>query len=314
MRTRILVAVLGVLTILPGDAAAQTGRIQPNADTIETIVTGGGFQPVAMYAPVFIRGQKMLMQVDTGAAATIIDSRVSRELGLAAFNKKVRIRTIGCTTKAVTVLIDEWKIGVGPIPSVKAIAIRMPGKLREVQGLPVAGLLGADALSFFETVGVDFRHSKLILDNPFVSTPNTFKVRTAISKDTSRPTLMVANVRIHGRRTRMAIDTGASVSTLDRSVARKARLKKVGRKVRVGAVSCRTSVQPVKLNGWRIGGKRAPDTIAVARRTGLPQQSRGLLSGLIGADIFSRYGKVTLDYKQLRVSLGFPRIGVAPTG
>lgn len=312
MTKRTILVALVALIVSADGAAAQTGQIQPSADTVETIVTGGGGRAVGMYAPVFIRGRKLLMLVDTGAASTIIDPRVSRQLGLPAYKGKVKLRTIGCTTDSVAVQIDDWRVGEAPIPSVKAIATRMPGPLHQLQGLTVAGLLGADALSFFETAGVDFRHSRLILDNPFQRTRDTFRVRTRLSADTSRPTFMVADVRIHGQRTRMAIDTGASVSTLDRSVARRARLKALGRRVQVGAVGCRTTVQPVRLDRWRIGGRRVPSTVAAVRRTGLPQFTRGLLSGLVGADVIARYGKVTLDYKQLRVALGYPRIGTAP--
>lgn len=309
-----MVVTLAALAALPGEAVAQSGQILPQQDSIETIVTKGVTRPVAMYARVYIRGQKMVMQVDTGAASTVIDRRVSRKVGLAAYNGKLKTRSIGCTKTNVAVQIDDWKVGQTVMPSVKAIAEKFPGKLQKVHGLPVAGLLGADALSFFQTVGIDFPHSRMLLNHPFAETEHTFPVRTVFSEDTGRPTLMVADVQIHGRRTRMAIDTGASATTVDRSIAKRARLKKVGRRVKVRAVGCTTTVQPVRLNRWSVGGRRVPDTIAAKRRTGLPRQTGGLLSGLIGADILARYGLVTLDYKQLRVSFGFPKIGVSPEG
>ena len=59
---------------------------------------------------------------------------------------------------------------------------------------------------------------------------------------------------MHGHSYVFAIDTGATVSTIDSSVAARLRLPKAGRPVKLFAAGCRPTAQPVRVTNWSVGG------------------------------------------------------------
>jgi predicted aspartyl protease len=119
------------------------------------------------------------------------------------------------------------------------------------------------------------------------------------SKDGQAAALV--RVMIHGRAFPFLVDTGASRSLVDVTLARQLRLKKVGRPVKVGAVGCTTISRNVRLSRWSIGGQRLPSIVAAS--TKIPF-AMGHAFGLLGSDVLSRFGAVTIDYKHALLRLG----------
>ncbi len=69
----------------------------------------------------------------------------------------------------------------------------------------------------------------------------------------------------------------------------------------VSAVHCRTKVQPVRLDRWRVGAVDLPAIAAASQRGALFSQA---IAGLIGGDVFRNAGRVSIDFRTGKVTLG----------
>jgi predicted aspartyl protease len=127
----------------------------------------------------------------------------------------------------------------------------------------------------------------------------TVPLRVIKSRDGQAAALV--RVVIHGRSFPFLIDTGASRSLVDVALARQLHLRRVGRPVKVGGVGCTTTSRNVRLSRWRVGGQPLPSIVAAS--TQLPF-AMGHAFGLLGSDVLSRFGAVTIDYKHAVLTLG----------
>jgi len=107
---------------------------------------------------------------------------------------------------------------------------------------------------------------------------------------------VIAEVSVHGTRGGFLLDTGAAVTELDSKLANSSALKKVGATTKIGAVSCTSSVQPVVFDNARISTVKLPTVTAASSINALTARSNGKIQGLIGADILSTFGSVTIDF------------------
>lgn len=106
-------------------------------------------------------------------------------------------------------------------------------------------------------------------------------------------------------------DTGALKTVVDPTVAKALALPDTGAAIG-GQSLCSTSMQPVAISDWKLGGVRLPATTAFALKfkfagvkiKGIP------IAGSLGADMLARFGTVTLDTAGKRLILG----GQGPTG
>jgi predicted aspartyl protease len=115
--------------------------------------------------------------------------------------------------------------------------------------------------------------------------------------------LVVANVHIQGHTYRFVVDTGASGSIVDASVARKLGLKKAGRPQAFQGVGCSGSATPVKIKDWRIGAVDLPALTIASADTGLAKPGIKL-AGLLGSDVLQTFGKVSIDYRGSQLAFG----------
>jgi predicted aspartyl protease len=113
-------------------------------------------------------------------------------------------------------------------------------------------------------------------------------------------TLVIAPVTINGRSLRFIVDTGAGVSVIGRRAAKRLRLPAAGRTVRVGGVFGLGTGQPVRLRTWRLGSVALPPLKILSADLG----ARGRLVGLLGSDVLSRFGRVSIDYARGTLTLG----------
>ncbi len=94
-----------------------------------------------------------------------------------------------------------------------------------------------------------------------------------------------------------ALDTGASQSLVDSDIARQLNLPVVGRAGQVTGVTGAQQADLVRVSEWRVGDVSLPQTDVIS--LGLPEPSRGVgLAGLLGSDILSRFGAITVDYQR----------------
>jgi predicted aspartyl protease len=125
---------------------------------------------------------------------------------------------------------------------------------------------------------------------------STTSVKVHILRGADGSTLVEAPISInnHGPYN-FIIDTGASVSVVDTVVANRLNLPVVGASQPVSGVGGSTIATPVKVAAWRLGQLTLPS--ATITKGNLPDAQHGQgLQGLLGSDVLSRFGQVTIDY------------------
>jgi predicted aspartyl protease len=111
----------------------------------------------------------------------------------------------------------------------------------------------------------------------------------------------LAKVVIHGRAFPFVIDTGASRTLVDLSLARQLHLRTVGKPTKVSGVGCTSASRNVRLARWRVGGQPLPAIIATSTKVSF---AGGRAIGLLGSDVLARFGAARLDYRHAELTLG----------
>ena len=96
------------------------------------------------------------------------------------------------------------------------------------------------------------------------------------------------------------VDTGASSSIIDWDLARKLGIKTIGPPLTVTGITCRGEASKIKVSDWRIG-----DVVLPAKRIqtiDMPDPGGGV-DGLLGSDVLSTFGAITVDYGGQRLLL-----------
>ncbi len=99
-----------------------------------------------------------------------------------------------------------------------------------------------------------------------------------------------------------ALDTGASHSVIDQALAEQLGLPVAGPAVELSGVAATAEGIPVRLRSWRVGDVELPGRTMVSVNLSAPNQ-RLHLRGLLGSDVLSRFGTVTVDYHRQRLLL-----------
>jgi predicted aspartyl protease len=157
--------------------------------------------------------------------------------------------------------------------------------------IAVTGLVGSFMLVAFTGWG-------------FASTPPAHVASTAplaILKQRDGETLALALVVIHGRRFPFLIDTGSSKTLVDVALARKLHLRTIGKPIKVTGVGCSEAASKVRLSGWSIGGQPLPNIVAT---DSVIAGADGKAFGLLGSDVLSHFGTISIDYLHGVLTLG----------
>jgi hypothetical protein len=114
------------------------------------------------------------------------------------------------------------------------------------------------------------------------------------------------NVYIRGKGPfAFTVDTGASHSVVDYDVVRKLRLKTIGDPVTVTGIACRGRAGRLRLGKWRAGAVALP--AAEIQTIDMPNPGGGIeIDGLLGSDVLSTFGVITVDYRSQRLVLSAP--------
>lgn len=91
------------------------------------------------------------------------------------------------------------------------------------------------------------------------------------------------------------VDTGASISLIDRSLANQLGLKVSGSSQQVEGIGGIQTVIPVQISGWSIGKINLPTT-TIDKTFFSSSELGGHAVGLLGSDIWDAFGAVTIDY------------------
>jgi len=113
--------------------------------------------------------------------------------------------------------------------------------------------------------------------------------------------LALVAAKVHGEELAFIVDTGAARSELTEPFAKKLKLKKVGKPVVVAAAGCTSKSQQYEVSDWSLAGHALPNltigsaTLAVAK---------GKLAGLLGSDVWSKFGSIQIDYASKTLTVG----------
>lgn len=122
-----------------------------------------------------------------------------------------------------------------------------------------------------------------------------------VLKAKSGATAAFAPVVIHGRAYPFLIDTGATVTMVNPAIARQAHLKTVGRTYTMCGVTGCSPARRVRLRNWSTGGQPLPNVVvSSAPIAGIG----GHAFGLLGSDVLSQFGSVTINYAAGQLVLG----------
>lgn len=144
------------------------------------------------------------------------------------------------------------------------------------------------------------------LTNPvtLANTPkNGINVPAEVRQGDNGSTLVVIQVLIHGKGPYpMAVDTGASLSLIDSSLADTLGLKAVSPPEDITGVGGVQRVTPVQINSWSAGKAQLP-SISIGSAP-LPDLRRSAdVYGLLGSDLWSRFGAITVDYVDSQLTI-----------
>lgn len=109
-------------------------------------------------------------------------------------------------------------------------------------------------------------------------------------------TLALLAVRINGQGPyQFALDTGASNSLIEQTLADQLSLPRAGAPQSISGVSSKETALPVKIAAWNIGKLKLPSAVIDSAQL-FDAHASGGVQGLLGSDIWNQFGKITIDY------------------
>lgn len=126
-------------------------------------------------------------------------------------------------------------------------------------------------------------------------------IPVVVIKSGGGATAVFARVVIHGHVFPFLIDTGATVTLVDPAIAARLHLRTVGKPHRFCGVTGCSAARRVRLRNWSVGGQPLPDIVASSSPIA---GTGGHAFGLLGSDVLSQFGSVTIDYRNKQLILG----------
>jgi predicted aspartyl protease len=114
--------------------------------------------------------------------------------------------------------------------------------------------------------------------------------------------LIIAPVVIRGKTYKFIVDTGATATLIDAAYVKELGLKRTSKAaLPVAGIGGSTKVYLATISDWTIGRSKLPTSTITVGDIGL---SGGDLVGLLGSDVLSTFGTVTIDYDKQKATLG----------
>ncbi|MBC6463490.1 clan AA aspartic protease [Actinomadura sp. HBU206391] len=112
-------------------------------------------------------------------------------------------------------------------------------------------------------------------------------------------TIVFVQVMVNGRGPfDFILDTGASSSSVDRSLVQQLQLPLTGATAYVQGIAGEAFAPVVRVRGWTLGGQALR-----ARAMPVFELGDSRVAGLLGSDELRRFGAVTVDYRRQRLIL-----------
>jgi hypothetical protein len=157
-RTLSMLAVAAVA--VAAACASPTLERSPSPGTVHARVVDGAGGARLLIVPVFFSGHGPYdFALDTGAARSVVDSRVVSQLRLPITGTEQAITGVSGTSEAVRVRVTSWRVDAVALPDATVLSLRLPSG-----GSPtLSGLLGSDMLGRFRTVTIDYQAGTITL-------------------------------------------------------------------------------------------------------------------------------------------------------
>lgn len=94
-----------------------------------------------------------------------------------------------------------------------------------------------------------------------------------------------------------ALDTGASQSVIDADIKTRLNLPEIGRTREVTGIIGTGEAVLVRVEEWQAGNVELPAVRAIALDLPEPPEGGEGLAGLLGSDVLSSFGAITVDYE-----------------
>jgi hypothetical protein len=296
----------------PG-GGCDAGTTANGVRTIPIKVVKGGEAVIPIVNMCFAGKGPYPMVLDTGAEFTVITTKFAKELGLKPVGSAIGAEGAGCKTTTRAYELESASVGGVELEGSSILTVDAPD---QGKGEP-RGSLGADVLSRFGSVKIDFKKETLILgaeeEGPRfkkgqgpVPIPAALLVRkpklTVPMKVDAGPLGVRQSVKVGVGSTKARpwlIDTGSSSSVIDPDIVKRAKLKATGTAQR-GVTYCSIITVPeFRAPSLTVSsGKLMPQTIgsfkAGAKREG----------GVLGAYSLWQFGSVVFDWPGAKLLLG----------
>jgi hypothetical protein len=296
-----------------GLGGCEEGTTANGVTTIPIDVFEGEEQAVAVVNMCFAGKGPFPMVIDTGAEFSVISTRFAKELGLKPVGSPLAAEGAGCKTTARAYELESASIGGVELEGGKVFTVEPPGN--EKRG--PRGSLGADILSRFGSVKIDFRNETLILgaeeEGPrFKKVKDPPPVPDAMLKRKPKLTVpMRVDVGPLGVRQSVKvgvgstkpqlwlIDTGSSSSEIEPEVVKRAGLRATGTAQRSHTYCSIVTVPEYQARVLSlVSGKLFSQIVGSSK--GAADGYRGIL----GAYSLWQYGSVVFDWPGAKMLLG----------
>jgi predicted aspartyl protease len=265
--------------------------------------------------------------VDTGASSSGIAAALAQKLALPVTGQPEAFQGAGCTTQVRNRVIRSWSVAGFTLQPQTLTAIKFPKFGRGPQPL---GMIGSDVWSRFGQLRVDYRRAELVIPSREGPPPTGQKFTAGVSASAlprflaaRAPKIEVTMSVVTARRQALAVvgvafghspplpflvDTGATTSAVQTSVATRVGLKRLGQADTQGTLCSIAIARRVLTGRWFITPPK-PGSRLPARHALYPQVideanlGRGP-AGYFGSDQMSRFGSVVFDYAGGRLFLG----------
>ena len=253
------------------------------------------------------------MVLDTGAEFTVITTAFAKELGLKPVGSSLDAEGAGCKTKTRAYELESASVGGIELEGSGILAVDAPGMGR---GQP-RGSLGADVLSRFGSIKIDFKKETLTLgaevEGPrFKLGQGPVPIPAALLARKPKLTLPMrvdagplgvrqsVKVKVGSTKPRpWLIDTGSTSSVIDPEVVERAHLKPTGVAHQTETYCSVVNVPEYRAPNLAVSsGKLMPQTIASFAG------AQGHEGGILGAYSLWQYGSVVFDWPGAKLLLG----------
>jgi hypothetical protein len=138
---------------------AAFARFQPEEVLPLTVIAFGG--AVEATTAVNIGSHTFQLAIDSGADVSTIDSSDTPGLGLTQDHHRIQVQGVGGSASATEERVTSWSVGPVHLVPQDLISVSLPAG---ITGSGIDGLLGADVLSQFRGVTIDYADGTLGLD------------------------------------------------------------------------------------------------------------------------------------------------------